>query len=305
MMLSRRHFLQSTIAGAAITGLSPLRSWASAETAVGSVKITTLSDGHLTLPPEFIFAPMPKAELATVLASHKVGDGPLTPECNVTLSQDGQRTILFDTGSGPAFQDSVGLLPDALDEIGLAPEDITHVVFTHGHPDHLWGVLDDFEDPLFPEAEHMIGRAEWDYWMDPNTVDSIESARTTMAVGAKRRLETLEDAITLFDDGQEILPGVAARATYGHTPGHMSFEIRSGSESLMVIGDAIGNHHVAFARPDWHSGSDQDRDTAAKTRIGLLDQIATDKMQMIGYHLPNGGLGHVERDGSSYRFVPS
>lgn len=305
MTLSRRQFLQSTIAGAAIIGLPPLRSWASTQTTLGSVKITTLSDGHLTLPPEFIFAPMPKAELSTVLAAHKLGDGPLTPDCNVTLLQDGERTILFDTGSGPAFQDTVGLLPDALDEIGLSPEDITHVIFTHGHPDHLWGVLDDFEDPLFPEAEHMIGRAEWEYWMDPNTVDSIEPARTTMAVGAKRRLETLEDAMTLFDDGQEILHGVAARATYGHTPGHMSFEIRSGSESLMVIGDAIGNHHVAFARPDWHSGSDQDRETAAKTRTGLLDQIATDKMQMIGYHLPNGGLGRVERDGASYRFAPS
>ncbi|MEX0365984.1 MAG: MBL fold metallo-hydrolase [Ruegeria sp.] len=304
MTLTRRTFLQQTSAGLALAGTAATRAWSATETTLGAARITSLSDGHLTLPPEFIFGPMPQAELAPVLDAHQIGNGPLTPDCNVTLLQDGERVVLFDTGSGPGFQDTAGKLTNALDQIGLAPEDITHVVFTHGHPDHLWGVLDDFEDPLFPAAEHMMGRIEWDYWLNPATVDDIGNARANMAVGAKRRLEALQDAITLFDDGQEILSGIAAHATHGHTPGHMSFEIRSGTHSLMVVGDAIGNHHVAFARPDWPSGSDQDQPTAAATRTRLLDQLAADRMHLIGYHLPQGGLGHVERDGQGYRFLP-
>ncbi|MEQ9693371.1 MBL fold metallo-hydrolase [Shimia sp. SDUM112013] len=304
MTLTRRKLLQGAAATTAMAGLGGRMALASDMATLGSMKITTLSDGNLTLPADFIFAPMPKDQLAPIFAEYGVGSGPLTPECNVTLLQDGERTVLFDVGSGTTFQESAGLLIDSLDEAGVAVEDVTHVVFTHCHPDHLWGVLDDFDEPLFPEAQYMMGQAEWDYWWDPETVNTIESARTTMAVGAKRRMEAIEDNITFFKDGEEILPGVAARATYGHTPGHMGFELRSGSESVMVVGDSIGNHHVAFAAPQLLSGSDQDRETASATRQGLLDQMASEKIRLIGYHLPGGGMGHVERAGDAYRFVP-
>lgn len=296
--------MQGAAASAALIGTGARMGWASDAVTIGSMQIQTLSDGHLTLPYEFIFGPMPPEVLVPIMDEYAIGNGPLMPECNVTLMRDGERTVLFDTGSGAGFQSSAGQLVDALDAANVAVEDVTHVVFTHCHPDHLWGVLDDFDDPLFPEAQHMMGRVEWDYWWNPETVDTIESGRTTMAVGAKRRMEMLEDTITFFDDGAEILPGIAARASYGHTPGHMSFELRSGQESVMVIGDAIGNHHVAFAAPQLESGSDQDRATAATTRLSMLDQMATDKMRLIGYHLPGGGMGHVERNGDVYRFVP-
>mgnify|MGYP000023226791 CR=1 FL=1 len=305
MDITRRTFLHGAGAGLALTGLGAHRAWAETSLSFGNMQVQTLSDGNLVLPPDFIFGPMPQAELAPLLAERGIDPSqPLTPDCNVTLLRDGDRVVLFDTGAGNAFQPSAGELLDALDAAGVAPEDVTHVVFTHGHPDHLWGVLDDFDDPLFSEAEHMMGRVEWDYWYNPETVDTIDSGRTAFAVGAKRRLEMLEDAITFFDDGEEILPGVAARATYGHTPGHMAFELRSGSEAVMVVGDSIGNHHLAFARPGWNSGSDQDQETAAATRVKLLDQLAHDQMRLIGFHLPDGGLGRAERDGDNYRFVP-
>ncbi|MEE9374999.1 MAG: MBL fold metallo-hydrolase, partial [Rhizobiaceae bacterium] len=87
------------------------------------------------------------------------------------------------------------------------------------------------------------------------------------------------------------------------TPGHSAFEVQDGSESLMIVGDSIANHHVAFEYPKWHAGFDQDHETAVKTRLSLLDQLAAEKKMIIGYHLPHPGIGRVEKKDSAYRFV--
>jgi glyoxylase-like metal-dependent hydrolase (beta-lactamase superfamily II) len=150
----------------------------------------------------------------------------------------------------------------------------------------------------------MIGKIEWDYWMDPDTVDAIGEARASFAVGAKRRLESIKDNVVFFNDGEEIIPGVAARATFGHTPGHMALEVRQGTEAVMIVGDCIGNHHVAFEKPEWHSGSDQDQEKAALTRLRLLDQLSLEKTRIIGFHLPGNGTGFVDKTASGYAFVP-
>ncbi len=270
---------------------------------LAGIRITTLSDGNLVLPGDFFFGDLPEDELAAILARHDIPRDEVHPPCNLTLMQDGARNVLFDAGSGSGFMPSAGKMTGALDALGLSPDDITHIVFTHGHPDHLWGVLDDFDDPLFQNADYLLGQTEWEYWRDPRTVDTIGETRASFAVGAARRLDTIEERCSFFKAGEEVLPGVMAHATFGHTPGHMSFEIRSGNDAVMVVGDAIGNHHVAFERPDWASGSDQDADLGARTRQRLLDQLARDRIAMVGFHLPGGGLGRVERKDSAYRFV--
>ncbi len=270
------------------------------------MRITTLRDGSITQPADFMYDPMDQDALAQWLAGRDMArDAALNPDCNVTLLRHEGRTILFDAGSGSGFTATAGDLPDALAAAEVDPGEITHVVFTHGHADHLWGVLDDFEEPFFPNAEHLMGRTEFDFWYDPTTVDTISADRQGMAVGAKRRLDVMADRFTLFEDGEEILPGIAARATHGHTPGHMSFEVRDGGESMMVVGDAILNHHLSFDHPDWPLGADADRTMAAATRAALMDQLAGDQMLMIGFHLPDGGLGRVERAGGAFRFVPA
>jgi glyoxylase-like metal-dependent hydrolase (beta-lactamase superfamily II) len=85
----------------------------------------------------------------------------------------------------------------------------------------------------------------------------------------------------------------------------MSFVIGDGADAVMVLGDAIGNDHIAFARPGWVSGSDQDPETAAATRLAMLDRITADDLTVIGFHLGHGGIGKVEADGDGYRFAPS
>lgn len=303
MSPTRRQFLLAA-AGAASVALAPGRLWAGASLRVGEARIDVLSDGHLSLPADFLLRDIPAEALAPLREKYGLTSDRLEPPCNVTLLRDGTNTVLFDCGSGPNFQPTAGELGDALDGLGVASEEVTHVIFTHGHPDHLWGVLDDFDDPVFPEAQHLMGRAEFDYWRDPGTVDRIGQARASFAVGAKRRLDQLAERFTFFEDGEEVLPGVAAVATPGHTPGHMSFEIRRGSESVMVLGDCIANAHVSFERPDWHYGSDQDTERAARTRVRLLDRLAAEQMRMVGYHLPAGGVGRAEAlGGGTYRFI--
>jgi len=296
MHLTRRQWISTALAAA----ITPR--WVHAQVTMGGISIDSLSDGHLTLPAEFLIGPMP-ATAVDILRRYGLGPATLTPPCNITLVRDGTRVVLIDCGAGPSFQASTGALPAALETLGLAPSDITHVILTHGHPDHLWGILDDFDEPMFPEAEHMMGQAEWAYWTDPATVGTIVPARQSFAVGAARRLAAIGD-ITLFDDGAVLVPGVTAVSTPGHTPGHMAVSVTSGNDGLMIIGDAISNHHIAFEHPDWPSGNDEDREAGAQARLSLLDRLASDSMPLLGFHLPQGGIGRVERVGDSYKFHP-
>lgn len=302
MTFSRRGFMRTGTGALATAALGFAPRTAFSRIDLGEMRIDVVHDGSLTLPGGFIFDPMPKDQLAPILEHYNLSPDVLTPPCNVTLLRSGDRAVLFDVGAGPDFSPNAGTLLASLAALGVRPDDITDVVFTHVHPDHLWGLLDDFDDPVFANATYQIGKVEWDYWMDPNTVDTIGDSRVTFAVGAARRLAAIEDNISFFNDGQEILPDVAARASFGHTPGHMAFEIRSGSTAVMVLGDCIANHHVAFARPAWRSGSDQDQDLAAETRVALMDQLASEQMQVIGYHLPQGA-GYVEKSGDGYVFT--
>jgi glyoxylase-like metal-dependent hydrolase (beta-lactamase superfamily II) len=305
MQITRRRLMATGTAALAASAL-PRRSWTQTTLSMGDTEIMTLSDGRLELPADFIFGPMPQDDLAPLLAEFGIDrSAPLTPPCNLTLLRRGDTLALFDAGSGLSFQPSAGTLPEALDAAGIDPFDITHVIFTHGHPDHLWGVLDDFDEPYFGNAEHMMGGVEFDYWMDDATVSTIGEERASFAVGAKRRLEVIADAVTRFGDADEVLPGVTAALTPGHTPGHMGFVVGEGSDAVMVVGDAISNDHIAFARPGWLSGSDQDPEMAATTRLALFDQITADAMTLIGFHLGDGGIGTVEAAGEGYAFRPS
>lgn len=300
--LTRRDVLLA-IAATASAGVSPATAYAKTVMSLGGKKLRTVSDGNLVLPISFLLPDVPEAERMAIFEEHGLDAEQLAPECNLTLLEDGDRRILFDAGSGVNFMPSAGKLPETLEAAGIAADTITDVVFTHGHPDHLWGILDDFDEIAFPEATLRFPRAEWDFWRSDSVIDRMPEGRQAFAVGAQNRLAAMEDQVELFDAGQEVAPGVEAVDTSGHTPGHTSFAVHGGGDSVMIIGDAVTNHVYSFARPEWPSGSDQDTQAGIQTRLKLLDRLATDNSTIIGFHLPNGGVGRTERDGTAYRFV--
>lgn len=307
--MNRRNFVKTglCVGLGSFLPLIPQTAFAREPLSVGTKTIRTLSDGSMTFPINFMFPDVPQEQLLPFLQANGFGTETIEQPCNLTLVDDGERRILFDAGAGSNFMPSTGKVIETLDAAGIALDSITDVIFTHGHPDHLWGILDEFDEVTFTGAQLHFPRVEWDFWRDEDTVNKMSEGRQTFAIGAKNRLDLMEERVQLFDDGAEILPGIEAFDTPGHTPGHMAFgihaEVGSGDVSMMVVGDALTNYAVSFEKPDWYSGSDQDRAQGSATRLKLLDRVAADKMQIIGYHLPGGGLGRVERNGSAFRFV--
>lgn len=299
--LSRREALALVGAASALPFLRTMP--AVADIMLGGKTITTVSDGHLVLPLDFSFPDVPRDELEALLKAAGMGTDALEPACNVTVLKDGDRVVLFDVGSGPNFMPTAGKILENIDAAGIAPEDVTDVVFTHAHPDHIWGLLDDFDEFVFPDANYYINRVEWDYWRADGTLEAMPEARKSFVVGAQNRLAALEEVISFFEWGDEVLTGIEAVDTRGHTPGHTAFAVHDGSDSVVVIGDAATNSVISFAHPEWPTGSDQDTQQGIESRTRLLDRLAQDKARIVGFHLPDGGIGRVETDGAAYRFV--
>jgi glyoxylase-like metal-dependent hydrolase (beta-lactamase superfamily II) len=302
-MITRRHLIASAAAAGAAAGFMPVRSWAQASMKLGEASIDIVSDGHLQLPLSMVLGRVPEDQRAEWLKSHPEDVEVVKSPLNLTLYRDGERTVLFDAGSGPNFMASAGKIKDALDAIGVAPDDVTNVVFTHAHPDHIWGVIDDFDEMVFANAEYAMSQAEWDYWFDPETVNKVPEERQSFAVGAKRMMEAIEEKVSRFTPGSEVLPGIEAFDTSGHTPGHTSFVIHQGSDSLMVVGDVLTNAEYSFSHPEWEMGTDSDAAQGVAARKALLDRLATDKTHLVGYHLPHPGTGRVEKKDTGFVFV--
>ncbi|MYZ49774.1 MBL fold metallo-hydrolase, partial [Propylenella binzhouense] len=274
--------------------------------ALGADEVRVVSDGNLVFRPAKFLAPeADDAAFAALMEGYGLPLDEAKPACNVVLLRQADRLVLFDAGAGPRFMESAGRLPANLEAAGIDPAEITDLVFTHGHPDHLWGVLDDFDEEVFPEARYHVARPEWDFWMGADIMARLPEAQQAFAAGARRNFAAIEARVAFFDPGQEVVPGVEAIETFGHTPGHVSFALRSGGDTLVLTGDAISHAAVSFERPDWVTSTDFDRGLGAATRAKLLDRLAAEKTPLLSYHLPYPGIGFAERKGTAYRFAPA
>lgn len=303
-MPDRRQFMAGAGAAALLTAAGfPVPLSAAEAISFGDFEILPLTDGHLMLPAS-LFAPEAEesARAAAFAAAGHSGDQIRRP-LNVTLVRKGAEQILIDVGSGPRFMDTAGKLVDDIEANGIDREAITTVVFTHAHPDHIWGTTDDFEELAFPNARYLISEEEYNYWMADDIHSKLPEDRRGFATGARRNIEAVKDSLQTFKPGHDIVTGMTTLETGGHTPGHISIEISHGNESFIVLGDALTHHIVSFQHPDWVSGNDHEPQRAIETRKRLLDKMATENTRLIGYHLPDPGVGRVERTASAYRFI--
>jgi glyoxylase-like metal-dependent hydrolase (beta-lactamase superfamily II) len=295
-----------TILGASASpGQRAIAATSSFRRKVGKIEIMVISDGTLNVPLSFTLSETPPAESAALLAAHGLPTQGMPLQTNVTLVKTASEIVLIDAGSGSNFQDTAGKLADNMQAAGIDPASVSKVIFTHGHPDHLWGAIDDFDNTeRFPKASYVISAAEWDFWTHPDTPNAQPDWRKGMALGSARILKRLAGKIDRRRSGDSVAPGISYVETSGHTPGHMSVLIESGNERLLIGGDVLAFAAISFARPDWPIGSDHDRDRGIVTRKRLLGQLASERLPFIGFHLPWPGHGVVERSGMAYRFIP-
>lgn len=298
--LSRRNVL-ALATGASATLFAGRPAAAAAPMRVGAAEIRVVSDGNLVLPAAFVYPDTAEKDRNAALSANGQTGEMLKPDCNVTVLRSGDRLVVFDAGSGPNFMPSAGKLVEGMNAAGLDPAAVTDVVFTHLHPDHFWGVTDELDEIVFPKATYHVGEAEWDFWRGRDTLAKMPDDRKSFVVGAQNRAPKIEAHVKLFKVGAEVVPGIEAVSTPGHTPGHTSFMIHGG-EPFMVLGDAISNP-VSFVNPGWHWGTDQEPDRAAQTRKALLGRLVAEKVRLVGFHLPEPGTGMAEASQGTFRFV--
>ncbi len=197
----------------------------------------------------------------------------------------GAELILFDTGLSAKGTTA------ALAEAGYSPEQIDTVVITHMHGDHIGGLMDK-DTPTYVNARYVTGAVEFDAW-DRSGNKTFES-----------RMRPLAEQTEFIGAGDSVASGVTGLEAFGHTGGHMIYMLESGGRQLLLGAD-FANHYVwSLAYPDWQVKFDQDKEMAVRTRREILAMLATDKIAMIGYHMPWPALGYVETRGDGFRYVP-
>src|SRR5262245_42713186 len=272
---------------------------------LGAFEITVLSDGSFTLPSPLLATNLAEAELKEFVKANHIGADTFRTQINVVLVDTGDRKVLIDAGEGGSRQPTTGRLMASLQAAGIEPAAVDIVVLTHAHPDHLWGAVDTKAGTIrFPNARYVISDREWDFWSDPERHNPFPERFRGMIPGTQAAFKLIADRTTRIKAGTEIVSGIATVESRGHTLGHMSVQLASGGEQALVVGDAITQVLISFAHPEWRPGYDGDMDQAVATRRRLLDQAATDRVLVLGYHFPFPGVGNVARDGAVYRWVP-
>ena len=270
----------------------------------GDFVVTVVSDGYIAVPGDIVTAGADPAARPEILRRLPTATGGVKAYANIPIVRIDSELIIFDVGGGAKYQPTEGRLIRNLAAAGIAPSAITKVVFTHAHPDHVWGTQSQDGDLAFPNAAYYVGQAEWDFWMDPDFLTKMPAGLHDFAQGTRRALHAVKDRVAFLQPGNEVVPGLRALDTVGHTPGHLSFEL-AGGDGLLIAADVAKSAIVSFEHPEWVFGFDTLPEVAIRTRQQFLDRAATDRLKLLGYHWSYPGLGYAERHGNAFRFLPS
>lgn len=269
---------------------------------LGDFEVVTVQDGTVPMEnPAGTFGvnqtPEAVAELAAqnFLPADKAING-YTP----TLVNTGSEVVLFDTGTGAARLPAAGNLVERLAAAGYPPESVTVVVITHMHGDHIGGLMRDGQ-PVFPNARYVAGATEYDFWSSP---DRLSGPTENGAKLVQANVVPLAEKTTFVKGGDSVVSGVTAVEAFGHSPGHMIYNLESGGRRLVLTADTANHYVLSMQRPDWHVRFDMDKEKGVATRKEVLGMIAADKVPFVGYHMPFPSVGYLEPKSEGYRFVP-
>lgn len=255
---------------------------------LGDFRVTTLLAGNRAVenPHEIFGLNVDHDTFAAVSAENFIGTDVAQFFFTPTVVSTGSEVILFDTGL------DAGGISTALSAAGYSTDDITHVVLTHMHGDHIGGLSDDAGTPTFANAAYITGQVEFDHWA------AAENE------GFEAKVRPLAERMSFIADGAAVASGVTSMATFGHTPGHMAYMLESGGQQLVLMADAANHYVWSLAYPDWEVRFDMDKAAAAQTRRNLMGMLAADRVPVVGYHMPFPGLGYVATRGDGFEFVP-
>jgi len=271
---------------------------------IGSIEATVVSDGPLPIGPAArTFRGPSEAELNKMFADHFLPTDNVVLEQNALVINTGDRVVLFDTGMSSVKRPNTqtGRLLASLKQAGIDPADIDAVVLTHPHIDHSGGMVADDGSRNFPNAQVYMTEADFDFWMDPKRIGTPAEGS---ALTAQKNLPPYRDRMIFIKDGQEILPGVQAMHTPGHTVGHTVYMVTSGGKTICNIGD-VAHHVILFEHPRVEVAFDTDSKQGAESRAKLFDLLASQRIPLLVFHMPWPGLGQLAKHGDGFRYVPS
>lgn len=261
-------------------------------TTVGEVEVTVIKDSALQLPPDAFGGGAPAGAVAELLGRYNLPTDSVAASANVLLLRSGGELTLIDSGNG-------GNLLPTLEAVGVSPADVSRVVLTHWHGDHVSGVSAD-GTLNFPNAAHHFPRRDWEFLQ-------AQAGGDESVQGALDRLSPADEAgvLELYDGEGEIVPGLTGVPAYGHTPGHHALRLGSGETQLLITADTANHPLIALAHPEWSFGFDADAAQATETRRQLFGRAADEGVQVFAYHFTFPGFGYVIRDGNGFRFTPA
>jgi len=273
---------------------------------VGEKVITAVYDGYVNLDPKELSGMSQEKIQARILNEYQKAAPAVQTAVNAFLVSDDKDLVLIDSGSSDCFGPTMGRMVDNIRAAGFNPEDVSTVLLTHMHPDHACGVTLPDGKPAFPNATVWAARRDADFWLNEKMESRLPADQRPFFKMARKAVEPYVNAgkFKTFNNGESIVPDIQVVPSNGHTPGHTSFLLSSGSEKLLLWGDIIHMHAVQLENPEVTISVDVDPKAAMASRTRLLAEATKERWMVAAAHLPFPGIGHLRKEQKGYSWVP-
>jgi glyoxylase-like metal-dependent hydrolase (beta-lactamase superfamily II) len=275
---------------------------------VGAIEVLPVSDGSRTgAVARELVTNIPYQEVNARLESLGMPKDQFSHSFNPVVLKIAGKTVLVDTGMGVAAASqpgaTIGFMTQNLNLIGIKPTDIELVVISHFHADHINGLLAPDGTAAFPNALITVPYGEWQFWMtDDEEMERSPPGRMKELFHNNRRVfGALKERVIIHSDGQEIVSGMTAKLTPGHSIAHTSYLLESAGDRVFLAQDAFNHPYLSVCNPEWRLRFDQIPEMAEETRHRLLKWLTDEQVQVQGYHFPFPGRAFIKKDNNGYR----